>query len=277
FWHCINAFNGGYIQQAFVAAWKAACKVESAVVEVPPEFRFLVNPVTFLGPCKPSIIFQVDGTIIAPVNPRVWGSGLLQWIQFVRVNGVTIQGNGLIDGRGSVWWGLLSDYQLSRKKPKIMPNIKPTALRFYGSFNVTVQDITIQNSPQCHLKFDSCASVHVTNITISSPGNSPNTDGIHLQNSKDVEIQHSTIACGDDCVSIQTGCCAIRVHHINCGPSHGISIGSLGKDKTEVSVSNVTVHDVVIQDALNGVRIKTWQGGSGFVRDVSFSNIEVWN
>ncbi|KAK3211825.1 hypothetical protein Dsin_016531 [Dipteronia sinensis] len=28
-----------------------------------------------------------------------------------------------------------------------MPGIKPTALRFYGSFNVTVTSITIQNSP----------------------------------------------------------------------------------------------------------------------------------
>ena len=60
------------------------------------------------------------------------------------------------------------------------------ALRFYGSFNPTVTGITIQNSPQCHLKFDNCNGVMVHDVTISSPGDSPNTDGIHLQNSKDV-------------------------------------------------------------------------------------------
>ncbi|KAK0600577.1 hypothetical protein LWI29_016265 [Acer saccharum] len=54
-----------------------------------------------------------------------------------------------------------------------------TALRFYGSFNVTVTGITIQNSPQCHLKFDNCVGVMVLDISISSPGDSPNTDGIH--------------------------------------------------------------------------------------------------
>lgn len=27
---------------------------------------------------------------------------------------------------------------------------------------------------------------------------------------------------GDDCVSIQTGCSNIHIHHINCGPGHGI-------------------------------------------------------
>ncbi|GLJ16346.1 hypothetical protein SUGI_0276710 [Cryptomeria japonica] len=262
--------------KAFLAAWQAACRVESAVVEVPAEFRFLVNPIVFMGPCKENIIFQIDGTIVAPMKPWMRSSGLLDWIQFKRVQGATIQGNGLIDGRGSVWWGS-PDYQLTRKHTKPMPAIKPTALRFYGSYNVTVRDITIQNSPQCHLKFDSCSSVDVSNVTISSPANSPNTDGIHLQNSQDVEIHHSTIGCGDDCVSIQTGCRDIRAHHINCGPGHGISIGSLGKDKTKACVSNVTVHDVSIQDALFGVRIKTWQGGSGFVRGVSFGNIEVWN
>lgn len=70
------------------------------------------------------------------------------------------------------------------------------ALRFYGSFNVTVTGITIQNSPLCHLKFDNCLGVSVYNISVSSPGDSPNTDGIHLQNSRDVLIRTANIACG---------------------------------------------------------------------------------
>ena len=71
------------------------------------------------------------------------------------------------------------------------------ALRFYGSFNVTVTGITIQNSPQCHLKFDNCMGVVVHDMTVSSPGDSPNTDGIHLQNSKEVLIHGCNLACGN--------------------------------------------------------------------------------
>ena len=56
--------------------------------------------------------------------------------------------------------------------------------------------ITIQQSQQTHLKFDSCTNVQVYDITVSSPGDSPNTDGIHLQNSQDVLIYSSTLACG---------------------------------------------------------------------------------
>lgn len=71
------------------------------------------------------------------------------------------------------------------------------ALRFYGSYNVTVTGITIQNSPQCHLKFDNCEAVKVFNMTVNSPGNSLNTDGIHLQNSRSVVIHHVDLACGN--------------------------------------------------------------------------------
>ena len=71
------------------------------------------------------------------------------------------------------------------------------ALRFYGSFDVTVTGITIQNSPQCHLKFDNCVGVSVYNFSVSSPSDSPNTDGIHLQNSKDVLIHTTDLSCGN--------------------------------------------------------------------------------
>lgn len=71
------------------------------------------------------------------------------------------------------------------------------ALRFYGSSNVVVTGITIQNSPKAHLKFDSCVTIQVSGITISSPEDSPNTDGIHLQNSQNVVIHSSDLACGN--------------------------------------------------------------------------------
>lgn len=83
------------------------------------------------------------------------------------------------------------------------------ALRFYGSYNVTVTGITIQNSPQCHLKFDSCEAVFVHDITISSPGDSLNTDGIHLQNSRDVTIHHSNLACGKFLTSLSPTQCKV--------------------------------------------------------------------
>lgn len=76
------------------------------------------------------------------------------------------------------------------------------AIRFYSSNLISVKDIKIINSPLCHLKFDNSNRIKVDNITISSPQSSPNTDGIHLQNTHDVEIQHSNIGTGNACIKL---------------------------------------------------------------------------
>ncbi|RAL53286.1 hypothetical protein DM860_006958 [Cuscuta australis] len=285
--------------KAFQATWAAACKMEASTMIIPSDFEFLVGPISFSGPyCQHNIIFQLDGTIIAPTSSKAWGLGLFQWLDFTKLVGLTIQGSGTIDGSGSVWWKdsplddpiddeikLISPLNNRTNPPTTipvrsslagkMPSLKPTALRFYGSFNVTVTGITIQNSPQCHLKFDNCVGVYVYNFTASSPEDSPNTDGIHLQNSKDVVVHTSNLSCGDDCVSIQTGCTNVYIHDVNCGPGHGISIGGLGRDNTKACVSNITVRDITMHNTMNGVRIKTWQGGLGSVQGVLFSNIQV--
>ncbi|XP_042496378.1 polygalacturonase At1g48100 isoform X1 [Macadamia integrifolia] len=261
--------------KAFVAAWKAACKVPAATVEIPSEFRFLIKPLTLQGPCMPHLVLQIDGSLLAPPKIGSWAkSSLFQWINFKWVHNFTIQGTGTVNGQGSAWWNP-SGVNYVQRRSKHIPDLKPTALRFYASYNVNIRDITIINSPGCHLKFDGSGGVKVDNITISSPGDSPNTDGIHLQNAHDVEIKHSNIGCGDDCVSIQTGCSNVHVHHVNCGPGHGVSLGGLGKDKTVACVSGIVIENINIQNALSGVRIKTWQGGMGSVKNVSFSNIEV--
>ncbi|URD75111.1 Glycosyl hydrolases family 28 [Musa troglodytarum] len=294
--------------EAFQAAWADACKVEGSTVVVPAKFEFLVGPISFSGPyCQPNIALQkqlvtilasrfrhdplnsflqrkgltkftsrLDGMIIAPTDAKRWGSGLLWWIEFSKLQGISIRGSGTIEGQGSVWWTTTKsdvdpiNAELSMKLPQIKP-----ALRFYGSYNVTVTGITIQNSPQCHLKFDNCEAVQVFNMTINSPGSSLNTDGIHLQNSRDVMIHHTNMSCSDDCVSIQTGCSNINIHSVECGPGHGISIGGLGRDNTKACVSNITVRDVNMHNTMTGVRIKTWQGGSGSVESIKFSNIRV--
>ncbi|XP_022565694.1 polygalacturonase At1g48100 isoform X2 [Brassica napus] len=277
--------------KAFEDAWNEACKVAASTLLVPSGSTFLVGPVSFLGKeCKENIVFQLDGKIIAPKSSRAWGSGLLQWIEFKSLIGITIKGKGVIDGQGSVWWNKSPDYDpaddndmvilnsislMKDQKGTKMPGAKPTALRFYGSNGVMVNGITIQNSPQTHLKFDNCVNIQVSDFTTSSPGDSPNTDGIHLQNSQDAVIYRSTLACGDDCISIQTGCSNIYIHDVDCGPGHGISIGGLGKENTKACVSNITVRDVTMHETTNGVRIKSWQGGSGSVKQVMFSNIQV--
>lgn len=47
-------------KQALLAAWKSACKVTGAVIEIPSEFKFLIKPITLRGPCMTHLVFQVS-------------------------------------------------------------------------------------------------------------------------------------------------------------------------------------------------------------------------
>lgn len=116
------------------------------------------------------------------------------------------------------------------------------------SSNLVVTGLRIQNSPKFHMKFDGCDGVLIDKLSISSPKLSPNTDGIHLENTKSVGIYNSVIAngilslcsnwssnhacfiyfcywtkcAGDDCISIGPGCSDVDIEAVTCGPSHGI-------------------------------------------------------
>ncbi|MBA0673433.1 hypothetical protein Goklo_024990, partial [Gossypium klotzschianum] len=158
--------------KAFQDAWSDACKMEGSTVLDPSKFTFLVGPVSLSGAnCQPNIVFQLDGIIIAPTYFQCWGNGSLPWLDFTYLRGgVTVQGKGILDGRGSRWW------KDDGKEPKIPLNtsfqqISPIhALRLNASTNVAAKAITIQNSPQFHLKFNYCKRVVVHDMTADSLG-----------------------------------------------------------------------------------------------------------
>ncbi|KAF8401252.1 hypothetical protein HHK36_012184 [Tetracentron sinense] len=264
--------------QAFKMAWDAACQVESAILAVPKGYSFLIHSTIFTGPCQSSFVFKVDGTLMPPDGPESWpkNNSRHQWLVFYRINGMSLQGGGLIDGRGEKWWNLPCKPHKGINGTTLPgPCDSPVAIRFFMSSNLTVQGLKIKNSPQFHFRFDNCRNVHIDSIHIQAPALSPNTDGIHIENTNSVGIYNSVISNGDDCVSIGSGCYDVDIRNITCGPSHGISIGSLGNHNSQACVSNITVSDSVIKHSDNGVRIKTWQGGSGAVSGITFNNLHM--
>nr|DAD33000.1 TPA_asm: hypothetical protein HUJ06_011851 [Nelumbo nucifera] len=263
---------------AFKMAWDAACQAESATLLVPNGYSFMIQSTIFTGPCENGFVFQIEGTLMPPDGPDAWpkNNSRRQWLVFYRINGLTMQGGGLIDGRGEKWWNLPCKPHKGVNGTTLPgPCDSPVALRFFLSSNLTIQGLAIRNSPQFHFRFDNCRNVYVDTITIRAPSLSPNTDGIHIENTDSVRIYNSLISNGDDCISIGSGCYDVDINNITCGPSHGISIGSLGNRNSRACVSNITLSNSVIKHSDNGVRIKTWQGGSGSVSGVKFSNIHM--
>ncbi|BBN06437.1 protein MpGH28.4 [Marchantia polymorpha subsp. ruderalis] len=261
--------------KAFELAWLGACTYAGGVMVVPAGYVFLVGPIMFKGPCSTNTLVQVDGTILSmPSNSTEWlESKKIWWLKFVGLNGLTIMGSGLINGNGASWWCN------SCRRAEVLPKRcrAPTAVKITQSTNVVVKEVTIQNAAQAHLVFETCSRVLVKEVKVIAPEDSPNTDGISFADTQKATVEYSEVSTGDDCVSIKSGSFDIIIHHFKCGPGAGISIGSLGAKGTTSCVSNINVYNVTVENASGAVRMKTWQGGSGYVSKVSFENIRVRN
>lgn len=261
--------------QAFLAAWNAACESSSdSVFLVPNGKSYLVKPINFNGPCKSDhLTAQISGRIIAPHDPCRWNlQERNEWLMFSKVQGLTINGGGIIDGTGQKWW----DGDCDRDQNHMCLNI-PTAFVVYSSSNVHLRDLKFRDSPKSHIEIAMSTHVQVENLEIVAPGDSPNTDGIHIYASQHVVIQNCTIATGDDCISIVTQSSDIEISKLVCGPGHGISIGSLGSGDSEDTVSDVFVNGASLNGTQNGVRIKTWQGGKGYAQRIMFQHVNMIN
>lgn len=148
------------------------------------------------------------------------------------------------------------------------------SLSFNFVTNSTIRRISSINSKQFHMQIFACKNLRLKNITISAPGDSPNTDGIHIGESSDIQIRDSVIRTGDDCISIGPGNRNLDISGVSCGPGHGISVGSLGGSPNDKDVVGLSVKNCSFTGTQNGVRIKTWEASYGLVAsNFTFENI----
>ncbi|XP_027907641.1 probable polygalacturonase At3g15720 [Vigna unguiculata] len=140
-----------------------------------------------------------------------------------------------------------------------------------------VHYLSIIDSPRAHVTVDGCNNAFFSHIYIRAPADSPNTDGFDISASKYITIKDSIVATGDDCIAINGGSSFINATGIACGPGHGISVGSLGRNGEVDTVEEVYVSNCSFTNTQNGARIKTWQGGSGFARKIIFEKITLRN
>ncbi|XP_004486687.1 probable polygalacturonase At1g80170 isoform X2 [Cicer arietinum] len=257
--------------KAFLEVWKIACSLSGFVnVIFPYGKNFLVYPIDIGGPCRSKITLRILGTIVAPRNPEAWrGLNKRKWIYFHGVNHLSIDGGGTLDGKGQEWWS--RSCKINSTNPC---QHAPTAMTFHKCKNLKVRNLMLLNSQQMHMAFTSCMRVVASNLKVLAPASSPNTDGIHISATKGVEVRDSLIRTGDDCISIVRNSSRILIRNISCGPGHGIS---LGKSKAWEKIQNVNVDGAYLYNTDNGLRIKTWQGGSGFASKITFKNILMYN
>ncbi|XP_010527121.1 PREDICTED: probable polygalacturonase At3g15720 [Tarenaya hassleriana] len=262
--------------EAFLKAWNAACGGggNEQTLLIPSDNTFLLQPLVFQGPCRsPYMQVQFSGNIVAPNDKGEWSScSSNRWIGFSWVSGLTVVGSKTrrIDGRGSSFWNNPNQGNLGGCD-------WPTSLHFQSCNNLNISGMTSANSPRNHISISGCEQVTISDVNLLAPEDSPNTDGIDISASSYINIVNSYIGTGDDCIAINTGCANINITGVNCGPGHGISVGSLGAKGFKETVENVQVVDCTFNRTTNGARIKTWPGGQGYARNIHFKRITVIN
>ncbi|KAM5549034.1 putative polygalacturonase [Rosa sericea] len=136
--------------QAFLAAFQKACGTPGAIqtVNVPPEKPYLLKPLILTGPCKAkNIRIQVDGA--APANINEWrGCELEGLLCFQEVNGLIINGAGLVDGKGSTWWSSKSN--LIDTTDGNNGCQAPALLHFHKCNNLNLNGVRSKGSPGIH-------------------------------------------------------------------------------------------------------------------------------
>jgi polygalacturonase len=184
--------------------------------------------------------------------------------QFISVTGTNagIYGPGTIDGRGDLISGT----------PRLI-NVK-----HFQSF--TAAFVTLEHAAHPHLYIEAGTDVNVFGITIATPANTKNTDGIDLDSLSDATVFGSSIEDGDDGVAIKTNSGAasdITVLANRFYGTHGMSIGS----QTMHGVTNVLWEDNEVNGTdqwgnvstdNNGINIKSDYDCGGPVNQVTYKN-----
>lgn len=196
----------------------------------------------------------------------------------INVKNVVICGAGTIDGGGDFkrWW--IGD---GNKKPPYRPRM----IFLNHCENVVICGVTIKNSPSWNVHTYFSENIRVYGITLESPDNSSNTDGIDPESCRNVEIAGVHFSVGDDCIALKSGkiymgkkykrpCEKVNIRQCFMEKGHGaITLGS----EIAGGVKDVYVSKCLFKDTDRGLRIKTRRGrGKDSVVDkIVFENVRM--
>ena len=306
--HCENAANG-----IAEAVFEASRKNEPLIID---KGVWKTGPVDISVPVR--IIFE-DGAVLSMIpSVRLYRPCFTRWegvdcygfhpcFLIHDTSDVEISGNGIIEGNGSWWWETAEKKRNVQMEPvtdeekelaALNPGfrkmegggggresqfLRPDLFQIYNCRDISVSDITLQNSPFWTLHPVYSSFLDISSVSVRNPYDSPNTDGINIDSCHGVRVHGCTVDVGDAGISMKSGCNesgirrALPTHDVEvCGctvlHAHGgIVIGS----DSSGGVHDVSVHDCRFIGTDRGIRLKTRRGRGGDVHDISISDIDI--
>lgn len=210
---------------------------------------------------------------------RLWTSA---FINADHTDGITISGEGTIDGSGDLWLKRDKARGGARGVPGVPRQGHPRMICISNSKNVTIKDLHLHNQAVWCLHVLYSKDVLVKNLNISADHDILSSDGMDIDSSDGVHITQCTIDVNDDCISIKSGKDAdgLRVNRPStnilidkCHFAYGHGGVAMGSE-TSGGINHVVVKDCLV-DSNNWapIRFKTQPSRSGVVEDITYENI----
>jgi polygalacturonase len=167
---------------------------------------------------------------------------------------VALTGEGVIDGNGYAFVEPDPESPSRQLRRRFDLSVSPPRLVFFaGCRDVRVEGVTVVNPPAgWSFWVHDCDRVRFADMAVESDVNFPNNDGIHVNCSRDVEIDRCRIETGDDSIVVRANSASLRENRV---------------------CERVRVADCSLRSYSCGVRVG-WLN-DGVIRDCSFDRLDI--
>eukprot|EP01124_Arcella_intermedia_P005924 TRINITY_DN13472_c0_g2_i1.p1 TRINITY_DN13472_c0_g2~~TRINITY_DN13472_c0_g2_i1.p1 ORF type:complete len:420 (-),score=83.51 TRINITY_DN13472_c0_g2_i1:8-1267(-) len=284
-WSKVVVFNGTPNIDSGEASWKNAYLLNETLASLAPGDTFVVPNATYytMGGIKAKglkgVVLMLEGTVVFSEDMDSWptdGTGrVLECLEFEDLDNVTFSssGMGLLDGRGSVWWGIPGLGYVERGENR------PRLLAIANSKNILVENWFFLNSPYWTFWAHGIDGLEVRNSHVSAKRDDYdghdlidltafNTDGFDVSG-RNVWIHDCSVWNQDDCFCVQDNSQNMLFERLSAS-GLGLTIGSIGGS----TVKNITFRDIYMPNTYKGIYLK-FRAEGGMISDIYYENIVI--
>ncbi|KAF2097651.1 pectin lyase-like protein [Rhizodiscina lignyota] len=231
-----------------------------------------------------NVVIEIYGNLHLPQNISVvqtyvnaTSTGTLYWLTFwgpsINFVGTANISNGWINSYGQGWWdaNAVNGTGTAARPHLLSFNTTNGSMQHYKSRKPIAWNVQLIGE-----------NITVTDTFIdaySVSGSFPfNTDGFDVTGTN-INIFNSIIYNGDDAIAVQSGSHGVLFQGGTIGyQTHGMSIGSLGQNQASfANVTDIHFDDITVVNGVYASRFKSWEGGQGLAKNVTWSNIRAYN
>jgi polygalacturonase len=261
------------------------------------------------------LLLEKDAVLKGTTNPDDYPQVQTRWegteemwtsafVNAFNVTGLTISGEGTIDGSGQNWGqnrpptpaagdatgAALAPVAPPPPSPAASPDAprqyrgRPRLVAIQNAKDVLITGVTLEHQAVWCLFILYSENVEVEGVKIRGDHTTPSADGMDIDSSRHVHVNRVDIDTNDDCLSIKSGKDAdgLRVNrpaedilvensHFGAGGS-GVDMGS----ETSGGIRNVVIQNCVMDSGNSApIRFKSAPSRGGLVENITYRNLQI--